>query len=193
MRTPSVVHSIAAAVAVALATGPRAEASMCGCDKVPPPHAVVRPAFEAPGWQITLFSPNFVPGRAYEVSFLSRVSDRNSRLRSTRALATAVLAKDQADFKFDELNLPPDRRTPIAPKPQLRVVVPKNERPGPHALMVVDAVTRGIVLDLPETEFLVVGEPVQLLPDRTLSRSYLTAVDAGGYLYFALDMSLIQD
>jgi len=189
---PVLVPALVAALVLAAPSSPHA--AVCGCDKPPPKHAVVRPAFAPLGWEIILFSPELLPGRAYEVRFVRRVGLSSGNTRTATVDATAVLKRDQADFRYEELKLPARLRTPIVPKPQIRVTVPVGSGPpGPRAIQVVDGLTGRTVIDLPETEFTVIGDAVELRPRQPVRRPYVTATDADGYLYVALDVSRIPD
>src|SRR2546422_9122574 len=53
------------------AAAPQPARGGCGCDKPPPPPAQVRPGIAYAGTPVTLFSPAFVVGDAYTVTFTS--------------------------------------------------------------------------------------------------------------------------
>src|SRR5436309_15119848 len=53
------------------AAAPEPARGGCGCDKPPPPPAQVRPGIAYAGTPVTLFSPAFVVGDAYTVTFTS--------------------------------------------------------------------------------------------------------------------------
>lgn len=189
MLSRPIVRSLAAVVAMAVLS-PGSAFAACGCDKRPPKQATVRPRFASPEWPIILFHPSLVPGREYDVAFIRKIG---SSTREKVVKATALLKRDQADFPFEELDVPEDRRTPIEPKPQLRVYVPRIGGPGPRGIRVTDRTTGQVNFQLPDSEFLLIGDPVDVRPEGTMVRSYLTAVDPDGYVYIALDLHKVLD
>jgi hypothetical protein len=191
MRSPRIARLLVALLAAASLFPVAADAG-CGCDKRPPKQAVVRPRFASANWPVILFHQSLVPGRKYDVTFI-RTTPSGRKLERTLHDQLAELKRDQADFPFEELRLAPEQRTRIKPKPQLRVFVPGIGGPGPRAIRVVDALTKQVKFEIPESEFLLIGNPIEVRPAATWARSYITAVDGDGYVYIALDLHKVLD
>lgn len=138
----------------------------CGCDKPPPPPAVVRPAFASPGGAITLFSSELRSGEDYLVRF------GNARTVN----ATALVRRDLADG---------------VAKAQLVVVVPDMPM-GPSAITVERRGKK--VLSLDESEFTVLQASLPLAEEdsATLVRCYSAAVANDGTVYIPLDVGAIR-
>jgi hypothetical protein len=163
-------RAIAATLAViALTTHAAPAQAGCGCEKPPPPLASIRPAFAAPGSEITLFSAEITDGATYAVTFRSMSGEAQT------VTAAAIVRKDFADGIL---------------KPQLVVAAPAGE-PGPTAV----TVTAGgaTILEIPQSDFTLLQDAIQMTEDNgeTISKCYRAAVGTDGTVYFPLDVSAI--
>jgi uncharacterized membrane protein YgcG len=157
-------------LAAMLAHTATAEAG-CGCNKPPPPTADVRPAFAPPGYNVTLFSPQFVAGTSYTVRF--------GGSGNGDVTGTAVLKRDLADG---------------AQKVQLVVQAPSLP-PGPTRIRVAASSNKSsVLLSLPATSFTMLQAPLALAEGdgQTVAKCYQAAVGADGTVYFPFDISAIS-
>jgi len=155
------------------AAAPEPARGGCGCDKPPPPPAQVRPGIAYAGTPVTLFSPAFVVGDAYTVTFTSGTTGQTMSVSGT-----IVSRRDVADGQY---------------KPQL--VVPLPSMPlGPASI----SATRGnrnkpdVAID--DSAFTVVPAPVAL-PSQYGAWHYpnfQAAVGRDGVVYIALDATAIH-
>ena len=155
------------------AAAPEPARGGCGCDKPPPPPAQVRPGIAYAGTPVTLFSPAFVVGDAYTVTFTSGTTGQTMSVSGT-----IVSRRDVADGQY---------------KPQL--VVPLPSMPlGPASI----SATRGnrnkpdVAID--DSAFTVVPTPVAL-PAQYGSWHYpnfQAAVGRDGVTYIAFDATAIN-
>src|SRR5437762_2601834 len=155
------------------AAAPEPARGGCGCDKPPPPPAQVRPGIAYAGTPVTLFSPAFVVGDAYTVTFTSGTTGQTMSVSGT-----IVSRRDVADGQY---------------KPQL--VVPLPSMPlGPVSI----SATRGnrnkpdVAID--DSAFTVVPAPVAL-PSQYGAWHYpnfQAAVGRDGVVYIALDATAIH-
>jgi hypothetical protein len=151
-----------------LVTGAAPQAhSFCGCDKPPPPRAVVRPFMGYAEQTITLFDERLVAGNHYTVQFTSRDG------ASDWSRGKVASKKDFADGAL---------------RNQLRVTVP-NVALGPAQISVYDGDT--LVYTLDDSQFTVIAEPIPLHDfEETITRDeYQTGVGADGTVYLAFDLS----
>src|SRR5438046_10424202 len=77
------------------AAAPQPARGGCGCDKPPPPPAQVRPGVAYTGTPVTLFSPAFVVGDAYTVTFTSGTTGQTLNVSGT-----IVSRRDLADGHY---------------------------------------------------------------------------------------------
>ena len=144
----------------------------CGCEKPPPPQALVRPFVGHAGERIVLFSDQLHEGDHYQVEFASLTSGvtdwSNGRARRLRDLA--------------------DGRS----RPQLRVVVPDVPF-GPVRITVFGRA--GQILQLADSEFTVTGKAINLHDfSETITRAgYRAGVGRDGTLYIPVDVSEVTD
>jgi hypothetical protein len=150
---------------------PSAEAA-CGCDKPPPPRALVRPFVGTVDQEIALFDDRFEKNGKYTVLFQSRDGTQDwSRGRG-------VLKRDFADGQV---------------RPQLRVEVP-NVSYGPAQISVYDD-SDTLMFTLADDQFTVIAPPIKLHDfAETITRNdYQTGIGADGTIYFAIDTSDVSD
>jgi hypothetical protein len=81
-RLPSAPALLAALVALPALVPARPARAGCGCEKPPPPPAEVRPSVAYVGAPVTLFSPHFVAGQAYTVTFTPGVGGAAVRVEA---------------------------------------------------------------------------------------------------------------
>ncbi|HEY2389297.1 MAG TPA: hypothetical protein VGK30_20275 [Candidatus Binatia bacterium] len=168
MKTVVAVALVLAAVLTRSAT---VEAG-CGCNKPPPPTADVRPAFAPPGYNVTLFSPQFVAGKKYIVHFGTSGSGRD-------VTGVAVQKRDLADG---------------TQKVQLVVQAPSLPA-GPTRIRVVASNNKDTILtSLPATSFTMLQAPLALAEGdgQIVASCYQAAVGADGTVYFPVDISAIS-
>jgi hypothetical protein len=162
---------VVGALGAAMAVASPAEAG-CGCDKPAPARAAIRPFVGHEGERITLFSSNLVEGERYRVEFAS--------------LATGV-----ADWSAGKVRRKRDLADAEA-RPQLEVAIPDVPL-GPVRITVVGRA--GVVMQLPDTEFTVTGEPIPLHDfAETITRTgYQAGVGRDGTLYIPVDVSQVRN
>src|SRR5436309_15229260 len=123
------------------AAAPQPARGGCGCDKPPPPPAQVRPGVAYTGTPVTLFSPAFVVGDAYTVTFTSGTTGQTMSVSGT-----IVSLRDLADGQY---------------KPQL--VVPLPSMPlGPASISASPAGGHSVDLAIADSAFTVAPAPVAL-------------------------------
>jgi len=142
----------------------------CGCNKPPPPAAVIRPAFASPGDSVTLFDATIRAGKAYTVRF-------GNSTNGVAVSAIAVLKRDLADGQM---------------KPQVVVTVPQLPI-GPTRVQMRKKNDDTTIVDLRSGEFTMLQAPVQLAEGdgETIAACYRAAVGADGTVYFPVDISNI--
>src|SRR3954451_21164003 len=86
-----IIALLALTFAVALVGATTAHAG-CGCSKPPPPIASIRPSVVYAGAPVTLFSPAFVEGTSYSVTFTA-----GTAVASVVVGGQAILRRDLAD------------------------------------------------------------------------------------------------
>jgi hypothetical protein len=112
----------------------------CGCDKPAPARAAIRSVRrDTSERRITLFSANFVEGQTYKVEFASLDSGV-----SDWSAGKARVKRDLADAE---------------PRVQLAVASPTFHSARARITVVNRA---GVVMQLPDTEFTVTGDPIPL-------------------------------
>src|SRR5437870_1141482 len=92
------------------AAAPQPARGGCGCDKPPPPPAQVRPGVAYTGAPVTLFSPAFVVGNAYTVTFTSGTSGQTMSVSGT-----IVSLRDLADGQYKPQLVVPLPSMPLGP------------------------------------------------------------------------------
>jgi hypothetical protein len=177
-RTTSLV---AALTALAVWHGSTIAQASCGCEKPPPPTAVVRPQFAFPaadllsppdltkGGSVALFSESLVAGLPYTVAFQPMQGSRRT------VVAIARRRRDMADGAW-RMQL----WAPIHPQMHL----------GPAAIEVKDALGR-VVLGVPDTDFTVIARPIEVPASggTVMKDDYRAAVGRDGTVYVALDVT----
>jgi hypothetical protein len=156
---------------VALSGSAPADAG-CGCNKPPPPRAVVRPFVGHADQRITLFDDRFVVGQRYDVLFESTVDGSVDWSRGK-----AVLRRDLADGVM---------------RPQLRVPV-GTVALGPCRISVWDGQTA--LLNIDDDEFTVIAAPIALhdFSESVGRGGYQAAVGRDGTAYVAFDVSQVTE
>lgn len=147
---------------------PTSAAGGCGCKKPPPPLASIRPAFAAPGSEVTLFADGLVEGVTYDAVFTS------AGMQATVS-AVAIVRADFADGVY---------------KPQLVVEAPELT-PGPASVTLRDG--DNVLLEISDSEFTLLQSPIVLEEGNveTVAECYRAAVGADNTVYFPLDVSAI--
>jgi hypothetical protein len=144
----------------------------CGCDKPAPARAAIRPFVGHVGERITLFSADFVEGQTYKVEFASLDSGV-----SDWSAGKARVKRDLADAE---------------PRVQLVVAVPDVPL-GPARITVVNRA--GVVMQLPDTEFTVTGDPIPLhdFAESITRSAFKAGVGRDGTLYIPVDVSEVRN
>ena len=164
-RTLTILLSAFAAIA-ALHSAP-ADAG-CGCNKPPPPAALVRPAFASPGDTVTLFSPANHSGE-YEVEFRNAAGSKTVTTR-------AVYKRDLADGQY---------------KWQIVVQAPQMAA-GPTSIGVSGP---GRNFTVPSSAFTIM-QPALVLQQgdgETLAKCYSAAVTADNTVLIPVNIAAISD
>jgi hypothetical protein len=154
-----------------LVAGPMTVRAGCGCDKPPPPRAVVRPFVGHAGQLITIFDDRLQPGRSYRVEF--RSPDGTSDWSGALAKPIRDLADRQKRMGL-EVNVPPISL-------------------GPAAITVSDDTE--VLLSLSDEEFTVAPDPIELheYQEDIVENGYHAAVGRDGTLYIALDVAAVTN
>ena len=152
---------------------PRPVWAGCGCDKLPPALAEVRPNVTYAGAQVALFHPELQTGQSYTVTFRSGTTEQSIDVHTT-----AMTTRDLADG---------------IRKPQLVVAVPDLPL-GPTALHVRPVGQPIDLMSLEDSAFTVAPKPLMLLEDvgQVSFSNYQAAVGRDGTVYFSLDVSNIH-
>jgi hypothetical protein len=160
-------HVLLATLAFAFAVPPLVARAGCGCDKPPPPLAVVRPFVAHAAQTITIFDESLAPGGSYRVEF--RSADGTADWSAAHARPVRDLA---------------DRTKRMA----LEVAVPPLPL-GPAAITVWDGAQ--VVLALADDEFTVAPDPIELheYQETVTQDGYRAAVGRDGTVYIALDVA----
>ena len=145
----------------------------CGCDKLPPALAEVRPNVTYAGSEVTLFHPNLQTGQTYQVLFRSGVSDEKAAVQ-----ALAVTRRDLADGVM---------------KPQIVVSVPTMPL-GPTQIVLRQVGQKNVLLALADSAFTIAPQPVSLPENigEVVFSDYQAAVSRDGLVYFSFDLSDIH-
>ena len=145
----------------------------CGCDKLPPELAEVRPNVTYAGSEVTLFHPSLQTGQAYQVIFQSGTTGKKVGVE-----AIAVTRRDLADG---------------AAKPQVVVSVP-NLPLGPARIVLKQVGQKNVLLKLTDSAFTVAPQPVSLPENigELIFSGYQAAVSRDGLVYFSFDISDIH-
>lgn len=142
----------------------------CGCSKLPPELAEVRPNATYAGMDVTLTHPNVQSGQSYDVTFTSGTTGA-----SATVTAVAVTQRDLADSQE---------------KPQVVASVPALPL-GPTSISVSLSGQSGVVMAATDEAFTVVQPPLVFseavgaasVPD------YQAAVSRNGVVYISLDVT----
>jgi hypothetical protein len=142
----------------------------CGCNKLPPAAAEVRPQATYAGTEVSLFHPGLQVGQIYTVTFTSGITGE-----SATAQAQAVTRRDLADGQY---------------KPQVVVSLPKLPL-GPTSLSLSLAGQSDALMFISDDHFTVAPQPLVIsqevgeyhLPSRQ------AAVSRAGVVYLSLDVS----
>jgi hypothetical protein len=143
----------------------------CGCDKLPPVPAAVRPNATYAGTQVSLFSSSLQVGQNYTVTFTSGTTSQSATVS-----AQAVSRRDLADGQY---------------KPQLKVSLPVGLPLGPASISVRRTGQSGAVLMVADDAFTVVGAPLSV-PAQVGEfhyQNFQMAVSRAGVAYMSLDLS----
>ena len=169
MRNRTLTIMLSALAACAALRGAPAEAG-CGCNKPPPPAAMVRPAFASPGDSVTLFPPDNRAGQ-YDVRFANGWSD------TTIKNVNAVYKRDLADGQY---------------KWQVVVKAPVLW-PGPTSISVNPP--SGSRFNIPSSAFTMMQPAVVLREGdgETLVKCYRAAVSSDRTVLIPVDISAIDD
>lgn len=158
-----------ASVAI-LAGSPAITRAGCGCDKPPPPRAVVRPFVAHATQTVTLFDDAFELGHDYRVEFrsLEGISDWSA--------GKAKLVRDLADREK---------------RAALEVSVPPLPL-GPAAIRVWDG--SSLLLALTDDDFTIAPDPIELheFNETITDEGYQAAVGRDGTTYIALDVGAVS-
>lgn len=141
----------------------------CGCQKLPPPPASVRPAAAPAGTPLTLFHPALVSGRAYSVRLTSGTTGE-----SVVVEVTALTRRDLGDGLY---------------KAQLLVPVPPLPL-GPTSITVSEAGQSGALLALGDEALTITPAPI-VVPTQLGEyryQDYQAAVSREGVVYISLDL-----
>jgi hypothetical protein len=172
---------VAALAALAVWHGSATAEASCGCEKPPPPTAVVRPQFAFPaadllsapdltkGGSVALFSESLVAGLPYTVAFQPMLGMRRT------VVAVARRRRDMADGAW---------------RTQLWAPVHPQTALGPASIEVKDALGR-VLLFVPDTDFTVIAAPIEV-PESggtIMEDDYRAAVGRDGTAYVALDVT----
>jgi hypothetical protein len=150
---------------------PPAAYAGCGCDKLPPPPASIRPNATYGGTPVTLFGAGITTGQLYDVTFTAM--DGTS---ATIPLVPAVSKGDLADGAY---------------KPQLVVNVPSTLPLGPAGITVRRAGQFATLLSIPDTAFTVAPQPIAVpsQPGSYAYQNYRAAVGRDGGVYISLNLT----
>ena len=143
----------------------------CGCDKPPPPRAVVRPFVGYEDIRITLFDDRLEDGRRYDVRFTAADGTSDwSRARGT------TKKRDLADG---------------VKRPQVRVRVPELPY-GPCKITVFKNLLP--LYTIPDSQFTIAARPLELHDfDEGVTRfDYSTGVGRDGTVYVPVDVSRVD-
>jgi hypothetical protein len=144
----------------------------CGCDKIPPALAAVRPQAASAGTPVSLFSPKLRVGLLYAVVFTSGTTGLKASVQTR-----AVLKRDLADGQL---------------KPHLIVPAP-NLPLGPTGIGVSLTGQLGTVLSVSDSLFTVIPRAM-VISGRPGTYSFpnrQAAVSRDGIVYLSLDLSQV--
>lgn len=157
-------------VGLVLLGGLRFAQAGCGCDKLPPAPASVRPNATYAGMPVALFDSQLQNGVNYDVTFTPLSG------ASVTVSAQSVNRRDLADGVY---------------KNQLVVSLPSSLDIGPASITVTQAGQTGALISIPDSSFTVVPKPI-VVPSQVGTftyKNFTAAVGHDGTMYLSLDVS----